>query len=138
MYVCSVSLAPSPPDKVPPSHPHQILGGLRTPASTTLTRATSLCRTVVSSTTPSLMAPPTPSPLPFTFLCDVVRSSSGGGATYPFRVSSPPRKRTRRKPRPCRVCQRHGPRAPNQVEPLLCGRRHRPRAPNQSTCDGWD
>ena len=50
------------------------------------------------------MAPPTPSLLPFTFLGDVVRSSSGGGATYPFRVSSPPRKRTRRKPHPRRVC----------------------------------
>jgi hypothetical protein len=84
------------------------------------------------------MAPPTPSLLPFTFLGDVVGSSSGGGATYPFRASSPPRKHTRRKPRPRRVCRRHGPRAPNQLEPLLCGRRHRPRAPNQSTHDGWE
>jgi hypothetical protein len=120
------------------AHPHHMLGGLHTPASTTLARATSLCRSVVSSTTPSSMAPPTPSLLPFTFLGDVVHSSSGGGGTYPFRVSSPPRKRTRRKPRPRRVCQRHGPRAPNQVEPLLCGQRHWPRAPNQPTCDGWD
>jgi hypothetical protein len=84
------------------------------------------------------MAPPTPSLLPFTFLGDVVRSSSGGGATYPFQASSPPRKRTRRKLRPHRVCRRHGPYAPNQLEPLLCGQRHRPRAPNQSTRDGWD
>jgi hypothetical protein len=59
-------------------------GGLHTPASTTLARATSLCRSVVSSTTPSSMTPPTPSLLPFTFLGDVVRSSSGGGVTYPF------------------------------------------------------
>ena len=122
----------------PPSHPHQMLDGLQTPTSTTLARATSLCRMVVSSTTPSSMAPPTPSLQPFTFLGDVVRYSSGGGATYPFRASSPPWKRTRRKPRTRRVCRRHGHRAPNQVEPLLCGRRHRPRAPNQSTRDGWD
>jgi hypothetical protein len=133
--------APSPPDSAPPSHPHQMLGGLHTPASTKLARATSLCRSVVSSTTPSSMAPPTPSLQPVTFLGDLVHSLSGGGATYPFRVcgpTPPPRKRTRRKLRPCRVCRRHGPRAPDQVEPLLCGRRHRPRAPNQSTCDGWD
>jgi hypothetical protein len=92
------------------------------PALTTLAQVTSLCRSVVSSTsTPSLMAPPTPSLLPFTFLGDVVRSSSGGGATYPFRVSFPPQKLARRKPRPHRICQCHGPRAPNQVEPLLCG-----------------
>ena len=76
--------APSPPDKAPPFHPHQMLGGLHTPALTMLARATSLCCSVVSSTTPSSMAPPTPSLLPFTFLGDVVRSSSGGGATYPF------------------------------------------------------
>jgi hypothetical protein len=141
--------APSPPDEAPLSHPHQMLGGLHTPASTTSARATSLCGSVVSSTTPSSMAPPTPSLLPFTFIGDVVHSSSGGGATYPFRVSSPPWKRTRRKPRPRRVCRHHGPRAPNQVEPLLsrrchrpcallCGQRHRPRTPNQSTCDGWE
>ena len=37
-----------------------------------------------------------------------------------------------------KAARRHGPRAPNQVEPLLCRRRHRPRAPNQSTRDGWD
>ncbi len=76
--------APSPPDKAPPSHPHQMQGGLHTPASTTLARATSLCSSVVSSTTPSSMTPPPPSLLPFTFLGDVVRSSSGGGVTYPF------------------------------------------------------
>ena len=132
--------APSPPDEAPPSHPHQMLGGLHMPASTTLVQATSLCRSVVSSTTPSLMAPPTSSLLllPFTFLGDVVRSSSGGGDTYPFQASSPPRKRTRRKPPPRRVCRRHGPCAPNQVEHLLCWQRHRRRAPNQSTHDGWD
>jgi hypothetical protein len=39
---------------------------------------------------------------------------------------------------PCRrVGQRHGPRAPNPQEHLLCGRRHRPRAPNKYTENGW-
>ncbi len=33
----------------------------------------------------------------------------------------------------CRVGRRHGPRAPNPHEHLLCGQRHRPRAPNQFT-----
>ena len=134
--------APSPPDAAPPSHhPHHMLGGLHTPASTTLARVTSLCRSVVSSTTPSSMAPPTPSLLPVTFLGDVVRNSSGGGATYPFQLcgpTPPPRKGTQRKLHPRRVCRHHGPRAPDQVEPLLCGQHHRPRAPNQSTCNGWD
>jgi hypothetical protein len=37
----------------------------------------------------------------------------------------------------CRVGCRHGPRAPNPQEHLLCGRRHRPRPPNQSTVNGW-
>ena len=124
----NIPRAPSSSVEVPPpTHPHQMLDGLHTPALTMLARATSPCCSVVSSTTPSLMAPPTPSLPPVTFLGDVVRSSSGGGDTYPFRAS-PLR----------RVCQRHGPRAPNQVEPLLCRRRHRPRAPNQSTRDGWD
>jgi hypothetical protein len=36
-----------------------------------------------------------------------------------------------------RVGRRHGPRAPNPQEHLLCGRRHRPRAPNQFTLNGW-
>jgi hypothetical protein len=40
--------------------------------------------------------------------------------------------------RPCRrVGRRHGPRAPNPQEHLLCRQRHRPCAPNQSTENGW-
>jgi hypothetical protein len=69
-------------------HKAQIRDGLHTPALTTLGRATSLCRSVVSSTTPSSMAPPTPSLLPFTFLGDVIRSSSGEEATYPFSTTT--------------------------------------------------
>ncbi len=47
-------------------------------------------------------------------------------------------KTVRRRARPC-VCvdRRHGPRAPNTQEYLLCGRRHRPQAPNQSIRNGW-
>jgi hypothetical protein len=36
----------------------------------------------------------------------------------------------------CRVGRRHGPRAPNPQEHLLCGRRHRPQAPNKYTLNG--
>jgi hypothetical protein len=53
-------------------------------------------------------------------------------------VHGNPLKTVRRCARPCvRVGRRHGPRAPNTQEYLLCGRRHRPRAPNQSTRNGW-
>ncbi len=39
---------------------------------------------------------------------------------------------------PCHhVGHRHGPRAPNPQEHLLCGWQHQPRAPNQSTENGW-
>jgi hypothetical protein len=37
----------------------------------------------------------------------------------------------------CRVGRRHGPRAPNPQEHLLCGWQHRLRAPNQFTLNGW-
>jgi hypothetical protein len=43
----------------------------------------------------------------------------------------------RRCAQPCHhVGCRHGPRAPNPQEHLLCGRRHRPRAPNKYTSNG--
>jgi hypothetical protein len=49
-----------------------------------------------------------------------------------------PLKKVRQRARPrVRVGRRHGPRAPNTQEYLLCGQRHRPRAPNQSTVSGW-
>jgi hypothetical protein len=42
-----------------------------------------------------------------------------------------------RRSRPCcHVGRRHGPRAPNPQEHLLCRRQHRPLAPNQSTVNG--
>jgi hypothetical protein len=37
----------------------------------------------------------------------------------------------------CHVGCRHGSRAPNPQEHLLCRRQHRPHAPNQSTVNGW-
>jgi hypothetical protein len=91
----------------------------------------------------------TPSPLLFMMATsstslqpfDVTRVVSmllEGGGAHPFRdrgLPLPPRKRARGRRHPCRVCRRHGPRAPNPLEPLLCGRRHRPRAPNK--CGGW-
>jgi hypothetical protein len=53
-------------------------------------------------------------------------------------VRGNPLKTVRQCARPCiRVGCRHGPRAPNTLEYLLCGWRHRPRAPNQSTVNGW-
>jgi hypothetical protein len=39
------------------------------------------------------------------------------------------------RPRRVGVGRRHGPRAPNPLDHLLCGGRHWPRASNQST--GW-
>jgi hypothetical protein len=63
------------------------------------------------------------------------------GDAHQFRDGDPllpPQKRSRRKHHPCRVCRRHGPRAPNPQEHLLHGRQHRPRTPNKSTRHGWD
>jgi hypothetical protein len=43
-----------------------------------------------------------------------------------------------RRSQPChRVSRRHGPRAPNPQENILCRQQHWPRAPNQSTVNGW-
>ncbi len=64
--------------------------------------------------------------------------STLGGSLMPAVLSSPPLPTTGsplqtvcRCAQPChRVGRRHGPRAPNPQEHLLCGRRHRPRAPN--------
>jgi hypothetical protein len=125
--------APSPPDKVLPSHPHPTLGGLPTPTKTltTLVRATSPCCSVVLSPPTFSTTSPTPSLLPFTFSSKVLLSS-GGGTTHPFCVGDPPpQKRTRRKHQPWHAGQRRGPWAPNPQEHLLRGWRHRPRAPIQ-------
>jgi hypothetical protein len=53
-------------------------------------------------------------------------------------VRGNPLKTVRRRARPwIRIGRRHGPRAPNTQEYLLCGQRHWPQVPNQSTVNGW-
>jgi hypothetical protein len=131
--------APSPPDEVLPSHPHPTVEGLSTPTNppNLLARETTCSGTW--SLAPPLTASSTPSLLPFTYGSKVCLSLEGIVA-HPFcagGLTPPPRKRTRCKHCPLRVCRHHGPRAPNPQEHLLRGRRHRPRAPNQSTLNGW-
>jgi hypothetical protein len=127
--------APSPPDEVLPSHPHPTVEGLSMPTNppNLLARATTCSG--MPSLAPPLTASSTPSLLPFTFGSKVCLFSEGVAA-HPFcagGLTPPPRKRTQRKHQPLCVCRRHGPRAPDPQEHLLCGRGHRPRAPNQST-----
>ena len=112
----NIPRAPSSFVDVAPTHPELLQGGHPTPTSPMLARATSLCRSVVSSPTPASTTPHTPSLHPFTF-DDGTLLSSGGGNTHPFRARGlplPPWKRTRRKYRPHRTCRHHQPRAPNQ------------------------
>jgi hypothetical protein len=125
--------APSPPDKVLPSHPHPMLGGLPTPTKTLtmLAQVTSPCCSVVLSSPAFLTMSPTPSLLPFTFSSKVLLFW-GGGTAHPFCVGNPPpQKRTQRKHQSRHAYQRHGPWAPNPQEYLLCGGHHWPHAPNQ-------
>jgi hypothetical protein len=126
--------APSPLDEDTPSHPSSLLGGVPTPTPTKLARAITPCCSEVSYTPPR--TPHTPSLFPPNFAG--MLASSAGGNTHPFRECGPTpphQKRTRRKLRPRCVCRCHGPRAPNQAEPLLCGWCHWPRAPNER--GGW-
>jgi hypothetical protein len=83
--------APSPPDKVLPSQPHPMLGGLLMPTTTltTLARATSPRCSVVSSPPTFTTTSHTPSLLPFTF-SSKVHLSLGGGTAHPFCVGNPP------------------------------------------------
>jgi hypothetical protein len=102
--------------EVAPTHPELLQGGLPTPTSTMLARATSPCCSVVSSPTPASTTPHPPSLHPFTFDDGTIHSSEGGNA-HPFcaqGLSLPPWKRTRRKYRPNHTCRRHQPCAPNQ------------------------
>jgi len=111
----NIPRAPSCFVKVAPTHPELLQGGLPTPTSTMLAQAISPCRSV-SSPMPILTTPHTPSLHPFTF-DDGTLLSSGGGNAHPFceqGLPLPPWKRTRRKYRPHRTCQRHQPHAPNQ------------------------
>ena len=112
----NIPRAPSSLVEVAPTHPELSQGGLPTPTSTMLARATSPCCSVVSSPTPASTTPHPPSLHPFTFDDGTIHSSERGNA-HPFcarGLSLPPWKRTRRKYRPNRTCRRHQPRAPNQ------------------------
>jgi hypothetical protein len=98
---CHCPCVPSPPDKVLPSHPQPMLGGLPTLTKilTTLVQATSPCCSLVSSPPTSLTTPSTPSLLPFTF-SNKVCLSSREGTVHPFCAGgqdSPPRKCSWRK-----------------------------------------
>jgi hypothetical protein len=117
---CNIPCAPSSFIKVTPTHPELLQGGLPTPTQTKLAQATSPCPSEVSSTTPYLTTPHTPSLFPSNLVGFTV--SMAGGNAHPFQMGGPtppPRKRTQRKLRPHRVCCRHGPRAPNPQEHLL-------------------
>ncbi len=123
--------APSPPDEVLPSHPHQTLEGLSMPTNPPNLLARATTRSGTPSLAPPSTASSTPSLLPFTFGSKVCLSLEGVVA-HPFcagGLTPPPQKCTQRKHQPLCVCRRHGPRAPDPQEHLLCGRRHRPRAP---------
>jgi hypothetical protein len=136
---CHRPCAPSPPDKVLPSHPHPTVEGLSTPAETPNLLARATLRSGMPSLAPSLTASSTPYLLPFTFGSKVCLSLEGVVA-HPFcagGLTPPPQKRSQRKHQPCCAGRRHGPRAPNPQEHLLPGRQHQPRAPNQSTSNGW-
>jgi hypothetical protein len=112
----NIPRAPSSFVEVAPTHPELLQGGLPTPTSTMLARATSPCCSVVSSPTPASTTPHPPSLHPFTFDDGTIHSSEGGNA-HPFcaqGLSLPPWKRTRRKYRPNHTCRRHQPCAPNQ------------------------
>jgi hypothetical protein len=77
----NIPRAPSSFVKVAPhTHPNLLPGVLPTPTLTMLARATSPCRSVVSSPTPALTTPHTPSLHPFTFIHGTLLSSGGGNA----------------------------------------------------------
>jgi hypothetical protein len=128
---CHRPRAPSPPDKVLPSHSHPTKEGLSMPTNPPSLLARATTRSGMPSLAPPLTASSTPSLLPFTFGSEVCLSSEGVVA-HPFCIGNPPpQKRTQCKHQPCCACQCHGPWAPNPQEHLLCGRCHRPRTPNQ-------
>jgi hypothetical protein len=131
----------SPPDKVLPSHPHPMLGGLPSPTTTLtmLAQVTPPCCSVMLSPPTSSTTSSTPSILPSTFSGKVLLSR-GGGTAHPFCIGGqnpPPQKRSQRKHQPPCAGQRHGPWATNPQEHLLHRRQHRPCAPNQFTSNGW-
>ena len=132
----NVPRAPNPPDEAFPSHPLPTMGGASMPTTTHVTSARASDRdhrSNMSSPTLPPMALPSPSHQPFTV--------EGGNFTYLWKgftdsfcvkdILLPPRKSSRQRQCPRRVCRRHGPRAPNLQE-SPCGCRHWPQAPNIS------
>ena len=122
----NVPRAPNPPDEAFPSHPLPTMGGASMPTTTHVMSARANDRDhclKMSSPTLPLMALPSPSHQPFTV--------EGGNCTD---ILLPPRKSSRQRHCPRRVCRRHGPRAPNLQE-SPCGCRHQPQAPNISPKD---
>jgi hypothetical protein len=120
--------APSPFDEALPSP--QPTGGGTSPSA--LAVPTLLAQGSAGANSPHRLertASSYPSPQPSDVRTAVTMLSDGGD------LSLPPRKHARGRHHPRRVCRCHGPRAPNLLEPLLCGRRHRPRAPIE--CGGW-
>jgi hypothetical protein len=77
--------APSLPDKGPPSHPQQMMGGSPTPTTThtRLAQATSPCCSQVLSPPTSSMTPSPPCLLPFTF-GNKACLPLGGWSAHPF------------------------------------------------------
>jgi hypothetical protein len=126
----NVPRAPNPADEAIPSHPQPMMGGTSTPTTiltATSARATTLRLLKSSPMSFAMTSSSSPSLQPFT--------SHEKGTIAMGERDAHQRKGTCRRIRPRRVGRRHGPRAPNPPDHLLCGGRHRPRASNQST--GW-
>ena len=85
----NIPQAPNSYVAVAPAHPKLLQGGLPTPTSTMLARATSPCCSVVSSPTPASTTPHPPSLHPFTFDDGPIHSSEGGNA-HPFHARGLP------------------------------------------------
>jgi hypothetical protein len=86
--VNTTNLAPSPPDKVPPSHPHPTPEGLSIPTAPPTLLARAALSLGMPSLAPFFTASSTPSLLPFTFGSKVFLSL-GGGVAHPFCVGGP-------------------------------------------------
>jgi hypothetical protein len=118
---CHRPCAPSPSDKVLPSHPHPTVEGLSMPTNPPNLLARATTHSGMPSLAPPSTASSTPSLLPFTFGSKVCLSLERVVA-HPFcagGLTPPPWKRTQRKHQPLCVCRRHGPRAPDPQEHLL-------------------
>jgi hypothetical protein len=127
---CNLPCAPSPIDAALPSHPQPTRGGTSPPILAVLTllaqdsaRANSPPCLETPSPLLTMTASSSPSLQPFGVEKAVSMLFDRGGA-HPFRdrgLPLPPRIHAHSRRHPRRICQRHGPRAPNPLEPLLRG-----------------